>query len=163
MKADREGDQIPPPPASNLHALTAPSTSIPHNVTSSPRFSLVDAISPHTSPPLSPLACRLACLQYGAPHARLPYFVCPDYPAWGEVEVYCIHMPQQHGETAPKGTDASEGGAVAAAWPVYEEGSGTLLPPVLEGPFACNDVEAMEALSTQDSVHYVYVLRKPCS
>ena len=63
--------------------------------------------------------------------------------------MYCIHMPQQQGETAPKGTDTGEGGAIAVAWPVYEADSDTLLPPVLEGPFACSDVEAMEALSNQ--------------
>jgi ubiquinone/menaquinone biosynthesis C-methylase UbiE len=84
---------------------------------------------------------------YGEPVSRLHYFLDSKYPHWEDVQVYCIAKLEQL---------ISAAGASQRDCPIDE----VSLPPVLKGPYHCTNLDAMDALSELEAVHYVYVLKK---
>lgn len=84
-------------------------------------------------------------ITYGDPLSRLFYFLDPSFTKWADVQVYVIAKMEQ--------LSCSSNDQLPSA----EE---TVLP-LMKGPFHYSNLDAMEMLSNQESVHYCYVLTKP--
>ncbi|GAX85439.1 hypothetical protein CEUSTIGMA_g12855.t1 [Chlamydomonas eustigma] len=68
------------------------------------------------------------------------------YPHWEDIQVYCIAKLEQLISASASQKDC----------PVDEDS----LPPMLKGPYNYTNLDAMDALSELEAVHFVYVLKK---